>query len=193
MLSIIFLIQLLIPSSIAFLSQPPTFAGKVTSTSSQNLLPGEATNWIATIDSDIANIPENEFAPVFLGGLAVIAGGFVTCFIVALIIEKFDLYGAVNGDTYRDKQLENGKEVWRDMPEEEKITMQEIMGRLQAKEDAGEELTKTEKEGMKIFSIILPPSEDEVADEAATSNDQQSTDPTLWPLPKEANIFSDYD
>lgn len=192
MLPTIFLIQLLIPSSIAFLSQPPTFARKVTSTSSQNLLPGEATNWIATIDSDIANIPENEFAPVFFGGLAVIAGGFVTCFIVALIIEKLDLYGAVNGDTYRDKQLENGKEVWRDMSEEEKNMMQETMERLQAKEDAGEELTITEKEGMKIFSIILPPSEDEVA-EAAKSNDQQSADPTLWPLPKEANIFSDYD
>ena len=37
--------------------------------SSLNLMNSAASTWIATIDGDIANIPTNEFATVFAGGI----------------------------------------------------------------------------------------------------------------------------
>mmetsp|Transcript_25518 Transcript_25518/g.37695 ORF Transcript_25518/g.37695 Transcript_25518/m.37695 type:complete len:194 (+) Transcript_25518:112-693(+) len=193
MISTLLFIQFLIPSSLAFLSDRPALAFKLTSSSSQHLLPAEATNWIATIDSDIANIPQNEFAPVFMGGLGIIFGGFASCFIVAFILDRFDLYKAINGSQNLEQQKSAGKEVWRDMPEESKILMEELTKQLQAKEKGGDTLTKMEQEGLEIFSLIVPSDEDEASDEDITSNVQD--DPSLDPLKREkqANIFSDYD
>jgi hypothetical protein len=39
------------------------------STTSDNVLATANNMWLATIDADIAAIPDNEFAPIFMGGI----------------------------------------------------------------------------------------------------------------------------
>ena len=59
------------PAAIPQTQQFPTSTSArhaIDPSSSVDLL-NSASNWIATIDGDIANIPTNEFATVFAGGI----------------------------------------------------------------------------------------------------------------------------
>lgn len=101
-----------------------------------SMLPAETTNWIATIDADIANISDNEFAPVFMGGIAVMFGGLLSATIVGFILEKGDLYANVVADSYIQQQNGNGgndEEFWAGLTEEETIKGREILRQLEAK------------------------------------------------------------
>lgn len=89
------------------------------------------TSWIATIDADIANIPDNEFAPIFLGGILVMFGGVVSATILGFILEKGDLYANVVADSYL--QQGNDEEFWKGLSEEERIQGKEILKQLEAK------------------------------------------------------------
>jgi hypothetical protein len=86
---------------IALLAPCSCFVGHVTSRrapwtlSQKSLFPDSVSTLIATIDADIAKIPENEFAPVFMGGVVVMFGGVIASLIVGTILEKGDLYASV--------------------------------------------------------------------------------------------------
>jgi hypothetical protein len=83
---------------------------------------------VATIDSDIANIPTNEFAPVFAGGVAVMFGGLLSALIVGFIIDKRNLYANLVADSYA--QGEDDEDFWKGLNEEEKRKTQELLQRV---------------------------------------------------------------
>lgn len=85
---------------------------------------------VATIDSDIANIPENEFAPIFAGGIIVMFGGLISALVVGLILEQRGLYANVIAETYA--QSGEDEEFWKNLSDEEKMKAQEMLDRLRA-------------------------------------------------------------
>mmetsp|Transcript_3966 Transcript_3966/g.6642 ORF Transcript_3966/g.6642 Transcript_3966/m.6642 type:complete len:180 (-) Transcript_3966:409-948(-) len=154
-------------------SAPWTTTTSTTTTSSNNMLP-EATNWIATIDADIANISDNEFAPVFMGGIAVMFGGLASATAVGFILEKGDLYANVVADSYI--QQGNDEEFWKGLSEDERIKGQAILKQLEAKKN-GE----------------IPADAPPVAVMASIGGDEskQADAPPAAPA-KEKDMFSDY-
>lgn len=87
--------------------------------------------WISTIDSDIANIPQNEFAPVFMGGIIVMFGGVISALIVGYILESKNLYANVVADSYA--QGSDDEEFWKGLSDEEKKKTQALIDKLKAK------------------------------------------------------------
>ena len=87
--------------------------------------------WISTIDSDIANIPQNEFAPVFMGGIVVMFGGVISALIVGYILESKNLYANVVADSYA--QGADDEEFWKGLSDEEKKKTQALINKLNAK------------------------------------------------------------
>jgi len=85
---------------------------------------------LATIDSDISNIPENEFAPVFVGGILVMLGGLLSTVFVGLVVDKKDLYTNIVADSYL--QSSDDEEFWKGLSEEERIKTQELLTRMKS-------------------------------------------------------------
>lgn len=108
--------------SMNMLPDPSSFTDSVMSSS--NML-------LSTIDSDIANIPTNEFAPVFMGGIVVMFGGVLSALIVGFILERGNLYANVVADSYA--QSEEDEEFWKGLSEEEKKKAQAMIDKLNAK------------------------------------------------------------
>jgi len=85
-------------------------------TTSLNLwLPDEhtltsASSFIATIDSDIASIPDDEFGKVFAGGGAIIFGSILSTIFVGFLIESTGGYADLVAETYVDQNLDDGKD-----------------------------------------------------------------------------------
>jgi hypothetical protein len=144
-------------------------------TNAQSMLP-EASMWIATIDADIANIADNEFAPIFLGGIGVMFGGLLSASAVGFMLEKGDLYANIVADSYI--QQGNDEEFWKGLSEEERIKGQEILRQLEAKKN-GE---------MPADAPIVVPT---FGAEATSSKAPEGPVAAAAPA-KEKDMFSDY-
>jgi len=96
------------------------------------LLPPEASSLlIATIDSDIAKLSDNEFAPIFLGGIGVMLGGLVSAIVVGTMVDKGNLSVQLVADLYDDAEL------WKGLSEEEKMKAQKMLQEMQEGESGG--------------------------------------------------------
>jgi len=136
---------------------------------------------LATIDSDIANIPDNEFAPVFFGGILVMLGGLLSAVFVGTVVDKKNLYASIVADSYAqtDKDdLENDEEFWKGLSEEEKIKTQELLRKIQQQDigDDGRSAAKEEEE---------EDGKEAMASDAAVVADNKKKNPM-------ADMFSDY-
>lgn len=90
---------------------------------------------IATIDSDIANIPDNEFATVFAGGIVVMFGGLFSALAVGFIIDSKNLYANIVADSYA--QGGDDSEFWKGLSDEEKKKTQELLKKLKESKEGG--------------------------------------------------------
>jgi hypothetical protein len=99
--------------------------------------------WIATVDSDIAKLSDNEFAPIFAGGLLVMFGGLVSTLVVGAIIDKKDLYASIVADSYA--QGAQDEEFWKGLSEEEKKKTQELLERIKQSKEGGSVAAAVEK------------------------------------------------
>jgi hypothetical protein len=89
---------------------------------------------IATIDSDVANIPDNEFASVFAGGILVMFGGLFSALMVGFILEKRNLYANIVAESYAQG---GDEEFWKNLSAEEKTKAQSLLAQLkESKEGA---------------------------------------------------------
>ena len=180
LLSILCLLLLARAPCSAFVVMPPTTTSSrhVAATTQKSMLPPdamflpEATNWIATIDADIAKLSDNEFAPIFAGGIAVMFGGVISATILGFILEKGDLYANVVADSYM--QQGNDEEFWKGLSEEERIQGQEILRQLEA------------KNGKLPEGAAAPP-----AAMMMSNGDKEETKETA--PKKEMDMFSDYE
>lgn len=120
-----------------------TITTSTTTTMSPNTLHAVAQSlWIATIDSDIANIQLEEFRKVFAGGIAVMAGGLISTIGVGVILEKNDLYASLAAESYLD-MANDDPDFWKKMTEglseEEKTKAEEIMKKIKQQKEGSDE------------------------------------------------------
>jgi hypothetical protein len=130
--------------------------------------------WISTIDSDIANIPQNEFAPVFMGGIIVMFGGVISALIVGYILESKNLYANVVADSYA--QGADDEEFWKGLSDEEKKKTQALIDKLNAK--------KASENGV--------PVQIEASAKAVSTVDDSFLESVLEKNVPELDMFSDY-
>ena len=120
---------------------PPTNSPAVSKSSlaaiplDHHLIDAAATSssWLlSTIDSDIASIPENEFKPVFMGGVVVMFGGLISTLMVGFILESKDLYASVVADSYA--QGAEDEEFWKGLSEDEKVKTRELLAKIKGED-----------------------------------------------------------
>lgn len=135
---------------------------------------------LSTIDADIANIPTNEFRTVFLGGLGVIAGGFLSAVAVGAILEASDGYAAVVAESY---DLEADEEFWKGLSDEEAKKAREMLQKV--KQQRGETTENIQATTPPLASTSLPSDE---------SKNSQAKEPSqsLSTENKSVDMFSDY-
>jgi hypothetical protein len=142
--------------------------------------------WVATIDSDIAKIPENEFAPVFLGGMAVMLGGVLSAAFVGTVVDQKNLYGQLVVDSYlpdRDDQA-----FWKELTEEERLKVKGLLERMaEGKEDGKQEL-----EAMMAQKKAAAANNNNTMDAVTANKSSPSSDPSATKKQKEMEMFSDY-
>lgn len=138
---------------------------------------------VATIDSDIANIPTNEFAPVFAGGIVVMFGGLLSALVVGFIIDKRNLYANLVADSYA--QGEDDEEFWKGLSEEEKKKTQELLQRVRESKQGGSNRSEeTTASSAPILPIEAPAKGAEIA--------RSTAETTPVGERSEAGMFSDY-
>mmetsp|Transcript_22185 Transcript_22185/g.61765 ORF Transcript_22185/g.61765 Transcript_22185/m.61765 type:complete len:186 (-) Transcript_22185:2145-2702(-) len=129
--TICLLLVLCIASTAAFVTKP-TAAFRAAVSPSHMLPPTEMiasaiqqnSMLISTIDSDIASIPTNEFATVFAGGIAVMAGGLLSTIIVGFILDSNDLYAPVVTESYAQDE-----EFMNELTDEERRQAEEALAK----------------------------------------------------------------
>jgi hypothetical protein len=99
--------------------------------SSSALASAASTLLVSTVDSDIAKMSDNEFAPVFLGGILVMLGGLLSAVFVGTIVDKKDLYASLVADSYL-QEGEQDEEFWKGLSEEEQKKTREMLERVKA-------------------------------------------------------------
>ena len=149
---------------------------------------------VATIDSDIANVPENEFAPIFAGGILVMFGGVLSALIVGFILESRNLYANVIADSYA--QGAEDEEFWKGLSDEEKKKTQELLQKLkESKEGTSSQsgASSVPASPVKSSKTVLESShtaggetKDATVESPSKETSSQSTES------KDAGMFSDY-
>lgn len=140
---------------------------------------------VATIDSDIANIPENEFTTVFTGGIVVMFGGLLSALVVGFIVEKRNLYANIVADSYAQGGGDD-EEFWKGLSEEEKKKTQELLQRLKESKSGGARQNGEGTEPMKVASVE---SKQQVTSPNAAAVEPEKSTPIEG---KKIGMFSDY-
>lgn len=74
-----------------------------------------ASTFLSTIDSDIANIPDDEFGKVFAGGIFIIFGSILSTVFVGYLVESSNGYADLVAETYAERDMgDEGAESFLD-------------------------------------------------------------------------------
>lgn len=166
-----------------------------TSSSSTTLamLPDMANNLLlATIDADIANIPNNEFQTVFVGGLGVMAGGLLSAVAVGAILEASDGYAAVVAESY---DLEADEQFWKGLNDEEAKKAREMIAKVKAQRGDNEQAELSVVESLAQTDPVSTASDEKVASSPVATPVATTTTTTTTASAepaKEVDMFSDY-
>jgi hypothetical protein len=153
-------------------------AAAASSIGSTNLL-------LSTIDSDIAKLSDNEFAPVFLGGIAVMVGGLLSAVFVGLVVDKKDLYASLVAESYLQGSGEDDESFWKGLSDEEKKKTQEMLEKVRS----GKINNKSNGEA----SLVAAQGSDSSASPASAAKAAQPAESPKADEPKvEIGMFSDY-
>ena len=148
---------------------------------------------IATVDSDIANIPDNEFATVFAGGIVVMFGGLFSALFVGWMVDSRNLYASIVADSYAQASADgDDEEFWKGLSEEEKIKTKELLKRLKASgQQSGGGGSRDGMEALEVLASAESAPSDRVK---ATVPSPQSDSTTEVPstAKKDTGMFSDY-
>lgn len=100
--------------------------------------------WLATIDADIAKLSDNEFAPIFMGGIGVMAGGLLSALIVGFILKSNNSYADVVADSYEGTNDDD--DFWDNLTDEEKIKVEGMMKQVSGENSSIAETMQALKE-----------------------------------------------
>ena len=196
----------LLAASMSAATQTTTVSAvSTTTTSSSSLLSSLTSHWssslcLSTIDSDIAQIPENEFAPIFAGGIVVMFGGLISALIVGFILEQNDLYASVIADSYAQGDGATAEELqfWKGLSEEETKKTQQLLEKMRQQKQEQQQPDPLSLESTVAASTTSttttttspvkesPPVETTIQDAAVDATKQESSSN------KQTDMFSDY-
>ena len=147
---------------------------------------------LATVDADIAKLSDNEFAPIFAGGILVMFGGVASALIVGAILESRNSYANVIADSYA--QSEDDEEFWKGLSEEEATKTRELLQRLKDSKEGGSSSASTStstSNSPKAAPVVAATSVAESEDSVDTS--QPGTSSSSDKAEKSnSDMFSDY-
>lgn len=146
---------------------------------------GEVSSWIATIDSDIANVPTNEFAPIFTAGLVVMFGGVFSTVLLGYLLEKNDLYAKLLIESF--SQGDANDTFWNGVSEEEKQKTLRLIERMKRSREEGIDLDAEDLLEDNIAPAENTTTVEDKADVSETDGKDQSQTPA-----KKLDMFSDY-
>jgi hypothetical protein len=155
--------------------------------------------WLATVDSDIAKLSDNEFAPVFFGGIMVMVGGVVSAMIVGFILEKRDLYANVVADSYAQGNAED-EAFWKGLSDEEKKKTQEAIERLRKSKGGQQPATLSNQNDNNVAPTLTTAASEVEPSAAATATSTRAVVEAGASTPTSQNgtiapkldMFSDY-
>ena len=130
-----------------------------------------ASTFLSTIDSDIANIPNDEFGKVFAGGIVVMFGGLFSALAVGAILDMGDNYGKVVADSYAQG---GDEEFWSSLTPEQKEETERLLQKVKeskvgAADSGGSEDMATQSEGEAL--VALPVAEKKRSAETSMFSD----------------------
>ena len=134
-----------------------------------------ASSLISTISADIDNIPTDDFATVFAGGIAVMIGGVFSTVMVGVMLESGNSYASVVADSYAQG---GDEEFWESLSPEDQVKTRELLEKMR-KSKGGQ--------GQDELDIPLPVAAEAVAPSAAVEAVASKGEK------KEVSMFSDYD
>jgi hypothetical protein len=158
---------------------------------------------LATVDQDIAKMSDNEFLPVFMGGMAVMFGGLLSAVFVGVIVDKKDLSASIVATSYA--QGGDDEEFWKGLSEEEKKKAQALLQRV--KETGGEKIapsataatamegkTSTPVEAAAPVKQVVVETKELKSAAAVSLSSPASTPPVVskQPATSGADMFDDY-
>jgi hypothetical protein len=183
-----------VPVDIDLYSSIATTAAAATTTTTtqaaQNL-------WIATIDSDIANIQLEEFRKVFAGGIAVMAGGLISTTFVGYILKKKDLYTSLAAESYLD-MAKDDPDFWKKMSdglsEEEKAKVESWRIKQQQQQEGGGDavVNVVDSSSSSISGIINNDNEQEQVVSSSSQGRVETTNADKETAKASNDMFSDY-
>lgn len=138
---------------------------------------------VATIDADIANISDNEFAPIFAGGILVMFGGVLSALIVGGILESNNSYANVIADSYA--QSEDDEEFWKSLSDEEATKTRELLAKLKESKEGKSSSSSSPAPVAKATTVL-----ESQNSEAAGASKAEST--PKGEAQKSGDMFSDY-
>ena len=146
---------------------------------------------IATIDSDIANIPDNEFASVFAGGIVVMFGGLFSALFVGWIIDSRNLYANIVADSYA--QGGDDEEFWKGLSEEEKIKTREMLAKLKKSNAKPGRAGQEPQPGLASLEVLASQEDPKPTKiEPAARTNTIATEDEPQKEKKDVGMFSDY-
>jgi hypothetical protein len=118
-----------------------------------------ASNFISTVSADIDSIPNNEFATVFGGGIAVMIGSVISTLMVGYLLESNNSYASVVADSY----AQGGDEAfWESLSPEDQIKTKSMLEKLRKSKEgkngngSGEVKVEIEGEDTHTMSVKSP-------------------------------------
>lgn len=167
--------------------------------------PIETSNFLlSTIDSDIANVPVNEFAPIFRGGIMIMCSGVFGAIVVSFIVKNAGSAATLLAEAYvkdlEDKDLmeenlspewtallDGNEEMWKELDEayeKGEIDDSQLLQRVEERRNAIIEEFRAKREaGEAIASGAISAKDEEEEDDDLVAADSA----------KERDIFSDYE
>jgi hypothetical protein len=138
---------------------------------------------VATIDADIAKLSDNEFAPIFAGGILVMFGGVISALIVGAILESTNSYAEVIADSYA--QSSGDEEFWKGLSEEERNKTRDLLQKVKREfQDTPTTTTPVETSIMAEQVTRVIPEQPQKAKNVAQ--------PTTSAKESDKSLFSDY-
>ena len=142
---------------------------------------------LATVDADIAKLSDNEFAPIFAGGIAVMFGGVASALIVGAILESGNSYANVIADSYA--QSEDDEDFWKGLSDEEAAKTRELLQRLKDSKE-GKSSSDSSSPSVTATPVAAATSVSESQHSDVTTKADSSTAETAEK--SSSDMFSDY-
>jgi hypothetical protein len=144
---------------------------------------------LSTVDADIAKLSDNEFAPIFAGGILVMFGGLLSALVVGTIVDQKNLYASIVADSY--VQGADDEEFWKGLSEEEKKKTQELLNKIK-RNNNGESVDDSASTEVSSEAVTSLASTEAATKEAVTAAAAPAAVQAKDQKPKVIDMFSDY-